>query len=83
MLKQYWAKKRQANLDKTAQGLVYTIQVGRRIQVTCPDNDDFTRGAKELGGIWRDRTQLWSFPIERKRLVRDLVIQCFGMEDIQ
>lgn len=83
MLKEYWAKRRQANSESVAQGLVRILAKGQRLQVTCPDNDTFTRGALELGGRWRHKTQFWSFPIQRQRLVRELVIQCYGKDKVQ
>lgn len=53
-------------------------QVSKRIQVTCPYDERFVVGAHTLGGRWRQRTGIWSFPFHQEGQVRTLLQQVFN-----
>lgn len=82
-LKEYWINKRKESANVANNGRVkFTVQ-GSRLQVICPDSDLFMARAKELGGMFKDRANVWSFPLVSQRLVKSLVVECFGEESIQ
>lgn len=80
---EHWIAKRKASADIIAAGKVTITFKDKRIVVVCPDSDAFRRGATELGGTYRHKTLTWSFRVQASRLVRELVIKCFGEENIQ
>jgi hypothetical protein len=74
-MKEYWSKRR-ANI-KLAQesGKIVFMRDHRRLQVIVPQHKDFIRGAQELAGRFKHRTQIWSFDYRLEKKVRELVEQ--------
>lgn len=76
-LSQYWKSKRAEAAHIANSGRVkFTVQ-GRRLQVLCPDRDEFTSRAKELGGKFKERSGVWTFPLVSRRLVMRLLVDSF------
>jgi hypothetical protein len=76
-LKEYWEHKNQIADEIRESGRVWYTQVGKRLHVTCPESQDFIVGAVKLGGRYRHRSGVWSFPISRQLKVRSLAQRCF------
>ena len=80
----YWAR-RQAKLREVhGQGKVYVEGKGRKCHVALPKwNEAFAVGARELAGVWHQRAGIWSFSINSKRLVLDLITRHYGEGKVQ
>lgn len=80
--KDHWADKKAAIADSVSSGKCLieeaTIGTGRRIIVTCPYNEAFAMGARELTGRFSPKTKRWSFGVDSKRLVIELANNVFG-----
>lgn len=82
----FWESKREQQELQLSIGKV-TIEkmdahLGRKIHVSCPLNDQFTAGAKRLGGVWKARSSVWSFDPLLSQQVTDLCNRVFGPEHV-
>lgn len=76
--KEYWGKIRWKNGETQ---IVRVKDVASRIQVAAPFNQEFVKGAKELGGRWRYRSGVWSFPGYQRSKLNELLERVYGHED--
>lgn len=74
----HWNRKRAAAQQMREDGLVHVTQVESRLHVVVPYKEEFTHRAKELGGRWRTRSQVWSFPVAARRLLMELLREIYG-----
>lgn len=79
-LRQYWDERRAHTQAQTKAGRVVIRSEGHRLQVAAPFSKGFNIAAKDLGGRWRYRTKVWSFPWSNRRSVLQLVRDTFGAE---
>lgn len=68
-LRKFWAKKHKLAEQARDQGIVLIQYAGSRMQVTAPFTEEFLLEAHRLGGRWRTRTGMWSFPEPVHKLV--------------
>lgn len=80
--RKHWDAKRArlAQLRDNGIVLIEFIPTNRsgRIHVTCRASKEFSAGAKELGGKWRHRSLVWTFPAPCKRLLVKLCTKVYG-----
>lgn len=77
-LRQYWKDRRAKDASEVAAGRVLIRSQNSRLQISAPYNSEFNRRGRELGGKWRQRTRVWSFPWDSHRLVLQLVCTIYG-----
>ena len=70
----HWEKKRQ---KQNAEG-IQIRQAQGRMQVVVPYHKDWPAKARALGGRWRRRSAVWSFPIASRHIVVEALVQVFG-----
>lgn len=78
----HWNAERELADIIRAAGKYRITSKGRRLHVICPFNEQFRFRARELAGVYRDRSSVWTFKIQSKRLVMDLLIEIFGKDAI-
>lgn len=67
---------RKAVVDR---GKAWIQRVQSHIHVSCPYHPDWPTRARELGGYWRQRSYLWSFPATVSMLqVLNLLVYVHG-----
>jgi hypothetical protein len=76
----HWNAERELADVIRAAGKYRVLSKGRRLHVICPYHDVFKWRARELGGVYRERSGMWTFKIQSKRLVMDLLIEIFGKD---
>lgn len=64
-------------------GKVRLRGAGTRLHVIAPESSAFAVGARELGGRWRYRSQVWTFPGHARRLVVGLIERTYGAEALE
>lgn len=77
-LSEYWAQKKAANQAAQARGDIVTKVVKDRIQVTAPYSKAFIDGAHNIGGRWRPKSGVWSFPFRVRAELLGLLTQVYG-----
>jgi len=81
-LRAFWDNKRDRQ-DRIRQQEQVVIQpVGRRLQVISPYEPEFAREAKQMGGKWRRRSQVWSFPGYVRPLLLALIEKVYHTEPV-
>lgn len=76
--RKYWAKRNTYATRAKEQGVVLVRYVGSRMQVTAPYSEAFILEAHRLGGRWRTRSKVWSFPEPVHKLVILHIKRIFG-----
>lgn len=76
--KGHWDKVKAAIQASQERGEVRVWSVGRRLHVSAAFTDEFRISARELSGVWRPRTNTWTFAIEARRLVVELCTKIWG-----
>lgn len=69
MLKRYWSRRNDYATRAREQGIVLIRYVSSRMHVVAPYTDEFVIQAHRLGGRWRKRSGVWSFPEPVHKLV--------------
>ena len=82
LFRSHWAAKRAVSEGLAEANSVIITSQGKRLQVLGSYHPHFIHGAKELGGSWRSRSRIWSFPIATKRLVYDLCVRVYGQPNV-
>lgn len=76
--KSYWARRNSYAQRAREQGIVLVRQVGNRLQVTVPYSESFVLQAHKIGGRWRKRSEMWSFPVSLRRELLGAISAIFG-----
>jgi hypothetical protein len=74
-MRDYWNKRKADIKAMQDSGKVVFVRDHRRLQVIAPENRDFVKGAQELAGRFKRKTQVWSFDARLEKKVRELVEQ--------
>ena len=77
-LSDYWTQKRRERTAAAQSGAVTVRYTRSRIQVLCPFHPGFSAGARAIGGRWRYRSKIWSFPAANWEGLRQLLTDCYG-----
>lgn len=72
-MQDFWRKRKADIKASQDSGRVVFIRDHRRIQVIAPHNKEFAKGAGELAGRFKHKTQVWSFDCRLEKRVRELV----------
>jgi hypothetical protein len=81
--KSHWDRKLLIAKKIREKGECHISQKGRRIQVICPYSKQFTEEATAIGGVWKDRSTIWSFRIQGFFKVRILATAIFGKSNVK
>lgn len=76
--RRHWSAQRAARVSAVGQGRVHIWAEGTRLHVAAPYDRRWVTGAAELGGRYREKSAVWSFPRAAERLVRTLAGQLWG-----
>lgn len=81
--RQVWddKRKRAADLRRDGRALICVNQ--SRVQVICPYSDEFVVEAHKLGGRWRHRSQIWSFPLNSRWRVAQILVRLWGESNVE
>lgn len=74
----HWKRTKRARTDARVEGKVCVRKVDSRIQVSAPYRDEFVTEARKLGGRWRYRSEVWSFPGSVIRELDALITRIYG-----
>jgi hypothetical protein len=74
-MREYWDRRKADIKLMQESGRVVFIRNHKRLQVIAPQNKDFIKGAEELAGRFKRKTQVWSFDARLEKKVRELVEQ--------
>jgi hypothetical protein len=81
----YWENKREYHATIRKQGRVLVTSVASRLQVISPFNPEFREGAKRIGGFWRSRSRVWTFPGEipdQRIALAELLARVYGADTV-
>jgi hypothetical protein len=71
----FWRRRKADIKAMQDSGKVVFVRDHRRLQVIAPENREFVKGARELAGRFKRKTQVWSFDARLEKKVRELVEQ--------
>lgn len=77
-----WEQQRKDREEAIGKGLCVMLQRGRRLQVTCPFNEEFVKQAQIMSGTWRAISGMWSFRIQAYPLVYKTACDIFGTNKV-
>lgn len=83
----HWMERKKAIQAAMDDGrVIITLEkagLASRLVVVCPFDTDFTKGAREIGGKWRHRTNRWTFDPASARLVKALAERVYGRSKVE
>lgn len=74
-----WEQRRADSATKRAAGML-EARVHRRVRIhlIAPESQGFRLQAFELGGRWRTKSGIWSFPVRLRRPLAALIAEHYG-----
>lgn len=80
--KTHWEEVKTKRSAVIASGFAVVRVYRTRVQVISPLNDEFRLAALELGGRWRYRTGMWTFPLAEASKVVNAVMKAYGSSKV-